>query len=95
MRLIDADKLIRETISDPLHVPYITKRDVENAPTVYAKPAKRGKWIDKKVVDDIKLPQMQEAKCSVCGRYLSTPYVYYWTTYNYCPHCGVEMGVEG
>lgn len=58
---------------------------------VDAEPVKRGKWIDKKVEDDIKLPQMQEAKCSVCGRYLSTPYIYYWTTYDYCPHCGAKM----
>lgn len=61
---------------------------------VDAEPVKRGKWIDKTVADDIKLPQMQEAKCSVCGRYLSTPYVYYWTTYKYCPNCGSLMGEE-
>ena len=34
MRLIDADVLLRNTVYNPLHAPYITKRDVEEAPTV-------------------------------------------------------------
>lgn len=38
MRLIDADALIRSTIYNPLHVPYITKSDIEAAPTVDAIP---------------------------------------------------------
>ena len=33
-RYIDADALIKNTIFNPCHVPYITKSDVENAPTV-------------------------------------------------------------
>ena len=36
MRTIDADKLLRDTVYNPLHVPYITKRDVEEAPTIDA-----------------------------------------------------------
>lgn len=35
MRLIDADELLRRTILNPLHAPYITKNDIEAAPTVY------------------------------------------------------------
>lgn len=57
MRIIDADKLINETIFNPLHVPYVTKRDVENAPTVDAEPVKRGRWTE----DDY---------CSECGQYV-------------------------
>ena len=34
MRLIDADALIKNTILNPSHVPYITKSDVDNEPTI-------------------------------------------------------------
>ena len=42
-RLIDADALIRSTIYNPLHVPYITKSDIEAAPTIDAVPVIRCK----------------------------------------------------
>lgn len=41
MRPIDAEELIRSTINNPLHVPYITKTDVEAAPTLEIEP----QWI--------------------------------------------------
>ena len=40
-RLIDADALLRNTVYNTLNAPYITKRDVEEAPTV-------GGWISVK-----------------------------------------------
>lgn len=36
MRLVVADKLLRNTVYNTLRAPYITKRDVEEAPTVDA-----------------------------------------------------------
>lgn len=33
MRLVDADALLSKTIYDPHHSPYITKNDIESAPT--------------------------------------------------------------
>lgn len=33
-RLIDADKLISDTLNNPLHVPYIYKDDIKYAPTI-------------------------------------------------------------
>lgn len=33
-RLIDADELLQQTLYNPLHVPYISKEDVLNAPTI-------------------------------------------------------------
>ena len=33
-RLIDADKLLRVTLYNPLHVPYIKKNDIIDAPTI-------------------------------------------------------------
>lgn len=41
MRTIDADALVRNTILNPSHVPYITRTDVEDAPTIEPEP----KWI--------------------------------------------------
>lgn len=52
-----------------------------------------GEWIERDVwVDEQKVVQMwQSAKCSVCGRYHTTPYVYYFDEYEFCPHCGTKM----
>lgn len=33
-RLIDADKLIRDTLNNPLHAPYIYKADIKYATTI-------------------------------------------------------------
>lgn len=41
MRIIDADKLLKDTIYNPLHAPYITKKDVEEASTIDAVPVVR------------------------------------------------------
>lgn len=54
----------------------------------------KGKWLEREVheteeFDDI--GEFQSAKCSVCGRYHTTPYLYYFQHYNYCPGCGAEM----
>ena len=35
--------------------------------------------------------EMQSAKCSVCGKYHTTPYLYYFDNYPYCPNCGADM----
>lgn len=49
MRLIDAEVLILETLFNPNHVSYISRQDVQNAPTVDAEPVTRCKdcrWYD-------------------------------------------------
>lgn len=94
MRLIDADALKEIYSGNGTFTAAHFRTAIDEQPTVDAIPVRRGRWIGKKVADDIKLPQMQEAKCSVCGRYLSTPYMYYWTKYNYCPNCGADMREE-
>lgn len=56
-----------------------------------------GKWVEKEVIDNTdedfvwKIEQWQSARCSVCGKYHTTPYMYYFDDYNYCPHCGAKM----
>jgi hypothetical protein len=57
MRLIDADALLRNTVYNTLGAPYITKRDVEQAPTI-------GGWISvkdrlpKSKPDDLEYPMV-------------------------------------
>ena len=55
----------------------------------------QGKWEEKEtfsVVDDNPIiERWQSARCSMCERYHTTPYMYYFNDYNYCPYCGSRM----
>lgn len=59
---------------------------------------KTGKWMEKDVfriddeLDDSNvIDAWQSAKCSVCGKYHTTPYLYGFDNFNYCPNCGSAM----
>lgn len=49
------------------------------------------KWIERKVGDYEVMVILQSCKCSNCGKYHSTPYLYRYSHYKYCPHCGAKM----
>lgn len=34
---------------------------------------------------------IQSAKCSICGKYHTTPYLHSLVYFPYCPNCGAEM----
>lgn len=56
-----------------------------------------GRWEEQTVIsneEENHIDEWQSARCSVCKRYLTTPYLYYFTNYDYCPHCGAEMNGE-
>lgn len=56
---------------------------------------KLGEWIERHVFndrEDAKIPDWQEAKCSVCGKWHTTPYMYCFVDFDYCPNCGAKMG---
>ena len=59
---------------------------------------KKGKWLEKEVIrlDDLEakdiITEWQSAKCNVCGKYHTTPYMYYFSDYDYCPNCGSYNG---
>lgn len=60
---------------------------------------KKGKWEEKSTFDidesgDQIIKEWQSARCSVCGRYHTTPYMYYFDIYNFCPNCGSPMEGE-
>jgi hypothetical protein len=59
-------------------------------PSVTPQP-KVGEWLEKEVISDKVIEEWQSARCSVCDRYHTTPYMYYFSHYEYCPHCGAQM----
>ena len=55
---------------------------------------KLGKWLEREVIDEPNgkhITQWQSARCSVCKHYHTTPYLYSFSHYDFCPHCGVKM----
>ena len=105
MRLIDKDALIEALmmytwrdeddfeIDDAEAKREYIKDWLPDLPTVEPK---RGRWIERQVgnVSDCAINDIQTAKCSVCGLYYTTPYIYSFTEYEFCPHCGAAM-LEG
>jgi len=47
-------------------------------------------WVEKEVKHDI-IEAWQSCKCSYCNTYLTTPYLYSFKKYNFCPNCGCDM----
>lgn len=65
--------------------------------TCYPNKAKVGTWLERKTFDEPRgkyIEQWQSAKCSVCGKYHTTPYLYHFHWYDYCPSCGTKMEVR-
>jgi len=95
-RYIDADKIpYRFYAGDELMV---RKDVVDEQPTISPDEVRGvGKWEQKEIfgVEETTIEQMQSACCSVCGKYHTTPYSYYFSKYNYCPSCGARLGNGG
>lgn len=101
-RYIDADAL-KKRVEDSsksagLHLEDLRKirRWINTAPSIDIEP-KRGEWQEKEIFgeynDDVHhyVSEWQSARCSVCGKYHTTPYAYYFDEYNFCPNCGADM----
>ena len=57
-----------------------------------AVPVVHGRWLERHMVHDAHLiDEWQSALCSRCGKYHTTPYLYYFENYKYCPNCGAKM----
>jgi hypothetical protein len=63
---------------------------LNDLPSVNPQP-KIGEWLEKEVISDKAIDEWQSARCSVCDRYHTTPYMYYFTEYNFCPNCGAKI----
>lgn len=59
-------------------------------PTIEPEP-KTGKWGERKVSNERVIDEWQSARCSVCEKYHTTPYMYYFDDFNFCPNCGSRM----
>lgn len=59
-------------------------------------PRPTGEWTEKEVfnIQESAIEEWQSARCSECGKYHTTPYLYYFSNYNFCPCCGAKM-VQG
>lgn len=67
--------------------------DIASLPTIEFN--KEGEWEEKETFhnadDNPIIEEWQSAKCSVCNKYHTTPYMYSFSNYNYCPNCGARM----
>lgn len=75
------------------HYEYVDRYTESRHPGCPLIDVKKGEWIEREVICDNPkaIVEWQSAKCSVCGRYHTTPYMYYFQRYNYCPNCGADM----
>ena len=69
----------------------IDRLAIETVPSADVQPVRHGKWEERKVADKNCIDEWQTACCSVCHKYHTTPYMYYFDNYNYCPNCGARM----
>ena len=60
------------------------------------KPMVHGRWTERHVdyASDCAIGEVQTLRCSVCRLYLTTPYLYNFTNYKFCPNCGAKMDGE-
>ena len=106
-RYIDADiakeKLKEYCIDDDSTVQYwydlmgIDDCIDEIIPTADVRENVRGEWLNMERIEDDKseyITEWQQAQCSVCHKWHTTPYMYFFTHYNFCSNCGAPMTGE-
>ena len=103
MQLTDKDALMKEAgklwakMPDGEELCKELIKAINHAPTIDAVPVVHGAWEEETVdtyQENAVIADWQSARCSVCKRYLTTPYMYYFTHYDYCPNCGAKMDAE-
>ena len=69
---------------------------INDMPTADVRENVRGEWLEREVTEDVGqgIQEWQQARCSVCGKWHTTPYMYYFSDYNFCPNCGADMKGE-
>lgn len=79
---------------DMSYIAFEIRRKIRMIPSIGSM-SKSGTWEEKETFcvadDDPIISQWQSARCSECGKYHTTPYMYYFNNYNFCPNCGCRM----
>ena len=68
-----------------------------NLMAIEALQTEHGKWEEKETYlneGDCEITEWQLARCSKCGKYHTTPYMYSFNNFNFCPSCGARMDKE-
>ena len=84
MRLIDADALIEEALTEGAYG-YVDTKQIADAPTVDASPVRHGQWETNSDKPDTLI-------CSVCKCGFD---MWKHDPHNFCPNCGARMQMEG
>lgn len=102
--LIDRQAAINALVEELAYKPEgywdsgLNQYDVEvvlnQQPSIDVTPVRYGHWEECEVLDENCVEVCQSARCSICGRYHTTPYMYYFDQYKYCPNCGARMDGE-
>lgn len=82
MRLIDADALIEEALTEGAYG-YVDAKQIADAPTINVVPVRHGRW-KKEPTDSFGFEP--DYICSVCKKYAPDD----WHP-KYCPNCGARM----
>ena len=85
MRLIDADALIEEALTEGAYG-YVDAKQIADAPTVDAAPVRHGK-----IIETIENGRMKRV-FSCCGTDFTK--MTCWMAPNFCPNCGAKMDKE-
>ena len=94
IRREDAIKVLKHHLDEDYLDGYVYLNELEALPSAEPK-RKTGEWLEKDVCETKgQIEEWQSAKCSVCGKYHTTPYLYSFDNYPYCPNCGAEMRGE-
>ena len=67
---------------------------LEELPTADVRENAKGEWLDMERIEESDaniITEWQQARCSVCGKWHTTPYMYGFVYDSYCPNCGAEM----
>lgn len=99
-RYIDADKLddlITQLNNEGRDITRVEYKRLDNIlsemPTADVRENVHGKWLEKEIIHNhanAKISELQSARCSVCNKYHTTPYMYSFYNYNFCPNCGAD-----
>ena len=94
--IADADK--KEIVEAIFHEKYEDAMDILSRLPSAQPERKKGEWSEKEVLHkseaETVIEEWQSCKCSVCGRYDTRPYLYYFDEPHFCSWCGADMRGE-